>query len=56
MFLDIIERVTKLATDESMPKMDILIMGDHAPPYWKRSRRANFVTGEVTWISLRDRS
>ncbi len=56
MFLDIIERVTKLATDENMPKMDILIVGDHAPPYWKRSRRAKFVTGEVTWISLRDRS
>ncbi len=56
MFLDVIERVTTFATDKDMPKMDVLIVGDHAPPYWKRHRRAKFVTGEVTWISLRDRS
>ncbi len=56
MFLDVFEQITKLATDKNMPKMDILIVGDHMPPYWKRNRRAKFVSGEVTWISLRDRS
>ena len=56
MFLDIFERVAKLATDPDMPKMDILVVGDHAPPYWKRNRRAQFRAGEVTWISLRNRS
>lgn len=56
MFVDVIDQVTQIATDENMPKLDILIVGDHAPPYWKRNRRSKFVTGEVTWISLRDRS
>ncbi len=56
MFLDVFERVARFATDEDMPKLDILIVGDHAPPYWKRNRRALFETGNVTWISLRDRS
>jgi phosphoglycerol transferase MdoB-like AlkP superfamily enzyme len=56
MFLDVLERVARLAADRDMPKMDILIVGDHTPPYWKRHRRAFFKTGNVTWISLRDRS
>lgn len=44
---------TILASD--MPETDILIIGDHMPPFFQRTIRTRFDTGRVPWIYLRDR-
>ncbi|MFC0203792.1 sulfatase-like hydrolase/transferase [Novosphingobium soli] len=38
------------------PDTDILIVGDHMPPYFQRSLRVRFDSAHVPWILLRHRS
>lgn len=37
------------------PDTDILIVGDHMPPYFKRDMRVRFDSAHVPWIMLRSR-
>lgn len=39
--------------DPALPRTDILIVGDHAPPFFDRSQRKRFVPGRVPWVLLR---
>jgi hypothetical protein len=36
--------------------IDVLIVGDHAPPFWTREGKSFFVRGKVPWILLQSRS
>lgn len=44
--------VAGLAADDGLPPMDILIVGDHAPPLFSRNGRAAFMAGAVPWLAL----
>ena len=55
LWLDVFDRVVALALADPKRPMDILLMGDHAPPLWSRKGRALFRPGEVTWIRLAPR-
>lgn len=50
------ESVAALArelADPAMPPVDVLIVGDHMPPYFDWVERAQFNPAEVPWILLR---
>lgn len=46
------EAITRMALDPALPPTDILIVGDHMPPFFKREARARFEGREVPWILL----
>ncbi|HEY9079918.1 sulfatase-like hydrolase/transferase [Magnetovibrio sp.] len=50
MWVDLLSGVAQLAMSEA--DMDILIVGDHAPPLWSRTQRAQFKPGVVPWVLL----
>ena len=52
MWFDLFEGVAQLAMADANPAMDILIVGDHAPPLWSRKQRALFKPGVVPWVLL----
>jgi len=52
MWFDIFDGVAQLAVGGAKPAMDILIVGDHAPPLWSRKQRTLFKPGKVPWILL----
>ncbi len=47
---DVFEAVARLAV--AHPGTEILLVGDHAPPLWRRSARDAFAPGRVPWIRL----
>ncbi len=53
MWYDIFASVVAIAKDPALAPLDILIVGDHAPPLWARRHREMFVAGQVPWIRLR---
>jgi len=52
MWVDLFEAIERLAMTASKPAMDVLIVGDHAPPMWSRKQRALFKPGVVPWVLL----
>jgi hypothetical protein len=50
LWADLFEAVTKLAV--AHPETEILLVGDHAPPLWRRAARDCFEPGHVPWIRL----
>jgi len=52
MWFDVFDAVARLATVDAKPAIDILIVGDHAPPLWSRKQRALFKPGLVPWVLL----
>jgi hypothetical protein len=54
MWIDLFEGVARVAAD--IAPMEILIVGDHAPPLWSKAGRELFTPGKVTWIRLTPRS
>jgi hypothetical protein len=50
MWLDLFDSIVKMAV--SAQPMEILIVGDHAPPLWSKVGRELFTPGKVTWIRL----
>lgn len=42
-------------TADDFPATDVLIVGDHMPPYFERSMRTRFASDSVPWIRLRPR-
>jgi hypothetical protein len=54
MWIDLFEGLARMTRDA--PPMDILIVGDHAPPLWSKAGRELFTPGKVTWIRLTPRS
>jgi hypothetical protein len=55
MWRDVLARIADMAADPAMPPMDILVVGDHAPPFLDRTQRTMFIAGAVTWIRLAPR-
>lgn len=48
-------KLAVLLSDPSLPPMDILIVGDHAPPFFDANERALYDPEHVPWIMLRQR-
>ena len=49
------DAISKMAMDPSLPPTDILIVGDHMPPYFRRQLRSLFNPAQVPWILLKAR-
>jgi hypothetical protein len=49
------DAVTKMALDPALPPTDILIVGDHMPPFFQRDARVRYVGDKVPWILLKAR-
>lgn len=47
------DAITRMAMDPALPPTDILIVGDHMPPYFDRDARSRFDGHSVPWILLR---
>jgi hypothetical protein len=45
-----------MLTDPALPPTDILIVGDHAPPFFDSKGRSLFDGGRVPWVMLRRRN
>jgi hypothetical protein len=52
---DIDQGLARMLTDPDLPPTDVLIVGDHAPPFFDRSQRTQFDPARVPWILLRHR-
>ncbi|MBC2664992.1 sulfatase-like hydrolase/transferase [Novosphingobium flavum] len=46
------DAITRMALDPTLPPTDILIVGDHMPPFFQRDARAQFEGHEVPWVLL----
>jgi len=55
LWLQLFDRITRIALNDDLPPTDFIIVGDHAPPFWRRKEKDLFVAGQVPWIVLRDR-
>lgn len=49
------ESLTQMALDPSLPPTDILIVGDHMPPFFQRDARERFDGAHVPWVLLKAR-
>lgn len=49
------ERLAEQIGAEGFPATDVLIVGDHRPPFYDRRQRAMFAPDRVPWILLRAR-
>ncbi len=45
--------ITAMAMDPKLPPTDILIVGDHMPPFFQRKARERFDGDKVPWVFLR---
>jgi len=52
---DVFEVVAAIARDPAVAPADILVVGDHGPPFWSRHDRAQFEPGQVAWYRLQPR-
>ncbi len=50
------DAIDALAMDPDLPPTDILIVGDHMPPYFQRASRVRFNGSQVPWIMLRSKA
>ncbi|HEX2216680.1 MAG TPA: sulfatase-like hydrolase/transferase [Xanthobacteraceae bacterium] len=50
MWIDLFEKLADMATE--LAPMEILVVGDHAPPLWSRAGRNVFEPGKVPWFRL----
>ncbi len=50
---DIDTEMVKQITDDSFPETDILIVGDHMPPFFDRTHRSQFNPERTPWLYLR---
>ncbi len=52
-FHDVDVAMIKEITAKDFPEADILIVGDHMPPYFDRHHRSQFDPGNVPWLYLK---
>jgi hypothetical protein len=50
MWMDLFDSIVNATAD--LPPMEILLVGDHAPPLWSKVGRNLFTPGQVTWVRL----
>jgi hypothetical protein len=53
---DVFKAVAQLALDPTVGPAEILVVGDHGPPLWSKSGRAEFEAGMVPWYRLTPKS
>jgi Sulfatase len=56
LWIEVFERIADVVAAPGLGPTDVLIVGDHAPPFWSHEGRSHFVPGEVPWILLRPRA
>ena len=49
------DAISRMAMDPALPPTDILIVGDHMPPFFAREARMNFDPAHVPWVLLKAR-
>ena len=47
--------LARMLADPDLPPTDVLIVGDHAPPFFDRSQRTQFDAARVPWVLLKHR-
>lgn len=47
--------LARMLADPDLPPTDVLIVGDHAPPFFDRSQRTQFDPARVPWVLLKHR-
>jgi hypothetical protein len=52
---DVFASVARLALDPRIGPAEIVMVGDHAPPFWSRQARGQFEPGKVAWYRLTPR-
>jgi len=55
LWIQVFDRLADILAAPRIPPTDVLIVGDHAPPFWSHAGRSHFTPGEVPWILLRAR-
>lgn len=51
-WIELLRGVTAMLAEPDMPPVEVLIVGDHAPPLWYRKARNLFEAGQVSWYRL----
>ena len=51
-WIELLQTIAREWAAPDMPPVEMLIVGDHAPPLWHRKARDLFTPGQVTWFSL----
>jgi hypothetical protein len=46
------DAIDRMVMDPALPPADVLIVGDHMPPFATRDQRTRFRPKEVPWIYL----
>lgn len=54
-WMQVLDKVAGILANEDLRPLDVLIVGDHAPPFWTREGKSFFVRGKVPWILLQSR-
>ncbi len=52
MWMEIFDRIAKIASNPELKPTKILLVGDHAPPLWTRKGRDAFTADQVPWLLL----
>ena len=55
-WMQVFDKVADMLANEALRPLDVLLVGDHAPPFWTREGKSFFVRGEVPWIRLSARA
>jgi phosphoglycerol transferase MdoB-like AlkP superfamily enzyme len=51
-----LDSLDRMLADPALPPVDVLIVGDHMPPYFDQRDRSEFDPGAVPWLLLRARA
>jgi len=54
--IQVFDRIADIVATPGVPPTDVLIVGDHPPPFWSHEGRSHFGPAEVPWILLRSRA
>lgn len=56
LWMQVFDRTADIIAAPGLAPTDVLIVGDHPPPFWSHEGRSHFMPGEVPWILLRPRA
>ena len=56
LWADVDAQLAKVLADPALPPTDILLVGDHAPPFFDRSQRSQFNGERVPWVLLKHKA
>jgi hypothetical protein len=56
LWADVDAQLAKVLADPALPPTDILLVGDHAPPFFDRTQRSQFDGERVPWVLLKHKA